>query len=143
MDAAQQTAAEAATAEANANAAVESAQNALDAFQSSMTGASDVASAEAALQSAKDALSSAQAAAKDAENNTTYNNSVSQAGAGRKAQEVKAAEEKVKSLEEKTSAANIVSRYAGVVTEVNVAAGDTTTPDTPLMIVELTEKATP
>lgn len=140
VDAAQQTAAEAATAEANANAAVESAQNALDAFQSSMTGASDVASAEAALQSAKDALSSAQAAAKDAENNTTYNNSVSKLELDAKAQEVKAAEEKVKSLEEKTSAANIVSRYAGVVTEVNVAAGDTTTPDTPLMIVELTEK---
>ena len=140
VDAAQQTAAEAATAEANANAAVESAQNALDAFQSSMTGASDVASAEAALQSAKDALSSAQAAAKDAENNTTYNDSVSKLELDAKAQEVKAAEEKVKSLEEKTSAANIVSRYAGVVTEVNVAAGDTTTPDTPLMIVELTEK---
>ena len=140
VDAAQQTAAEAATAEANANAAVESAQNALDAFQSSTTGASDVASAEAALQSAKDALSSAQAAAKDAENNTTYNNSVSKLELDAKAQEVKAAEEKVKSLEEKTSAANIVSRYAGVVTEVNVAAGDTTTPDTPLMIVELTEK---
>ena len=57
-----------------------------------------------------------------------------------KAEEVKAAEEKVESLEEKTSAANIKSRYAGVVTEVNVAAGDTTTADTPLMVVELTEK---
>ena len=140
IDAAQQAAAEAATAEANANVAVESAQNALDAFQSSITGASDVASAESALQSAKDALATAQAAATDAANTTTYNNSVSKLELDAKAQEVKAAEEKVKSLEEKTSAANIVSRYAGVVTEVNVAAGDTTTPDTPLMVVELTEK---
>lgn len=55
-------------------------------------------------------------------------------------QELQDAEAKVKALEEKTSAANIKSRYAGVVTEVNVAAGDTTTADTPLMVVELTEK---
>ena len=76
----------------------------------------------------------------DTENTNAYNDSVAQLELAAKEQEVKDAEAKVKALEEKTSAANIKSRYAGVVTEVNVAAGDTTTADTPLMVVELTEK---
>ena len=136
---AKQAATDAGVALENANAAVTSAQSALDSYQSS-AGTTDVASAEAALQSAKDALASAQASAQDAANTNTYNDSVSQLELEAKAKEVSEAEAKVKALEEKSSAANIVSRYPGVVTEINVAAGDTTTADSPLMVVELTEK---
>ena len=123
-----------------AEAAYTSAQDATASFQSSNQDATSVSAAQTALQSAKDALASAQAAATDTENTNTYNDSVAELELAAKAEEVKTAEEKVKSLEEKTSAASIKSRYAGVVTEVNVAAGDTTAADTPLMVVELTEK---
>lgn len=123
-----------------AEAAYTSAQDATTAFQSRNSNATSVSAAETALQTAKDALASAQATATDTENTNTYNESVNQLELEAKAQEVKNAEDKVKALEEKTSAASIKSRYAGVVTEVNVAAGDTTSADTPLMVVELTEK---
>lgn len=123
-----------------AEAAYTSAQDATAAFQSRNSDATSVSAAETALQTAKDALASAQATATDTENTNTYNESVNQLELEAKAQEVKDAEDKVKALEEKTSAASIKSRYAGVVTEVNVAAGDTTSADTPLMVVELTEK---
>ena len=123
-----------------AEAAYTSAQDATAAFQNSHSDATSVSAAEAALQTAKDALASAQATATDTENTNTYNESVNQLDLEAKAQEVQDAEDKVKALEEKTSAASIKSRYAGVVTEVNVAAGDTTSADTPLMVVELTEK---
>ena len=137
---ARQAASNAAIAESKAGTALTNAQNALASFQSSMTGGSDVSAAQTALQSAKDNLATLQATAKDTEDTNAYNDSVAKLDLAAKEQEVKDAEEKVKALEEKTSAANIKSRYAGVVTEVNVAAGDTTTADTPLMVVEMTEK---
>ena len=123
-----------------AEAAYTSAQDATAAFQADNQDATSVSAAQTALQSAKDNLATAQATAKDTEDTNAYNDSVAQLDLAAKEQEVKDAEEKVKALEEKTSAANIKSRYAGVVTEVNVAAGDTTTADTPLMVVEMTEK---
>lgn len=123
-----------------AESAYTSAQDATAAFQASNQNATSVSAAQTALQSAKDNLATLQATAKDTENTNAYNDSVAQLDLAAKEQEVKDAEAKVKALEEKTSAANIKSRYAGVVTEVNVAAGDTTTADTPLMVVELTEK---
>ena len=123
-----------------AESAYTSAQDATASFQSSNQDAASVSAAQSALQSAKDNLATLQATAKDTENTNAYNDSVAQLDLAAKEQEVKDAEAKVKALEEKTSAANIKSRYAGVVTEVNVAAGDTTTADTPLMVVELTEK---
>ena len=123
-----------------AEPAYTSAQDATASFQSKHQDATSVSAAQSALQSAKDNLATLQATAKDTENTNAYNDSVAQLDLAAKEQEVKDAEAKVKALEEKTSAANIKSRYAGVVTEVNVAAGDTTTADTPLMVVELTEK---
>ena len=123
-----------------AEAAYTSAQDATAAFQADNQDAISVSAAQTALQSAKDNLATAQATAKDTEDTNADNDSVAQLDLAAKEQEVKDAEEKVKALEEKTSAANIKSRYAGVVTEVNVAAGDTTTADTPLMVVEMTEK---
>ena len=123
-----------------AEAAYTSAQDATAAFQASNQNATSVSAAQTALQSAKDNLATLQATAKDTEDTNAYNDSVAQLDLAAKEQEVKDAEAKVKALEEKTSAASIKSRYAGVVTEVNVAAGDTTTADTPLMVVELTEK---
>lgn len=123
-----------------AEAAYTSAQDATAAFQADNQDATSVSAAQTALQSAKDNLANAQATAKDTEDTNAYNDSVAQLDLAAKEQEVKDAEAKVKALEEKTSAANIKSRYAGVVTEVNVAAGDTTTADTPLMVVEMTEK---
>lgn len=138
--AADQTASDAANELASAEPKLNSAKSALDSFTSSHSDAKTVSAAESDLQTAKDALAAAQATATDTENTNTYNESVNQLELEAKAQEVKDAEDKVKALEEKTSAASIKSRYAGVVTEVNVAAGDTTSADTPLMVVELTEK---
>ena len=138
--AADQTASDAANELASAEPKLNSAKSALDSFTSSHSDATSVSAAETALQTAKDALAAAQATATDTENTNSYNESVNQLELEAKAQEVKNAEDKVKALEEKTSAASIKSRYAGVVTEVNVAAGDTTSADTPLMVVELTEK---
>lgn len=138
--AADQTASDAANELASAEPKLNSAKSALDSFTSSHSDATSVSAAETALQTAKDTLASAQATATDTENTNTYNESVNQLELEAKAQEVKNAEDKVKALEEKTSAASIKSRYAGVVTEVNVAAGDSTSADTPLMVVELTEK---
>ena len=123
-----------------AEAAYTSAQDATAAFQASNQNATSVSAAQTALQTAKDNMATLQATAKDTEDTNAYNDSVAKLDLAAKEQEVKDAEEKVKALEEKTSAANIKSRYAGVVTEVNVAAGDTTTADTPLMVVEMTEK---
>ena len=137
---AQQNVLNATYAASQAEAAYTSAQDATAAFQASNQNATSVSAAQTALQSAKDNLATLQATAKDTENTNAYNDSVAQLDLAAKEQEVKDAEAKVKALEEKTSAANIKSRYAGVVTEVNVAAGDTTTADTPLMVVELTEK---
>lgn len=137
---AKQAASDAEISASKADAAYSNAQNATASFQSSNQDATSVSAAQTALQSAKDNLATLQATEKDTEDTNSYNDSVAKLDLEAKAEEVKAAEEKVKALEEKTSAANIKSRYAGVVTEVNVAAGDTTTADTPLMVVEMTEK---
>lgn len=137
---AQQNVLNATYAASQAESAYTSAQDATAAFQASNQNATSVSAAQTALQSAKDNLATLQATAKDTEDTNAYNDSVAQLDLAAKEQEVKDAEAKVKALEEKTSAASIKSRYAGVVTEVNVAAGDTTTADTPLMVVELTEK---
>lgn len=137
---AKQAASDAEISASKANAALTSAQSALDDFKANYTGLASASDAQAALQTAKNSLATLQATAKDTEDTNAYNDSVAKLDLAAKEQEVKDAEEKVKALEEKTSAANIKSRYAGVVTEVNVAAGDTTTADTPLMVVEMTEK---
>lgn len=137
---AKQAASDAEISASKADAAYSNAQNATADFQSKHQDATSVSAAQTALQGAKDNLATQQATAKDTEDTNAYNDSVAKLDLDAKAEEVKAAEEKVKALEEKTSAANIKSRYAGVVTEVNVAAGDTTTADTPLMVVEMTEK---
>ena len=137
---AQQNVLNATYAASQAESAYTSAQDATAAFQASNQNATSVSAAPTALQRATDNLATLQAPPKDTDNTLAYNDSVAQLDLAAKEQEVKDAEAKVKALEEKTSAANIKSRYAGVVTEVNVAAGDTTTADTPLMVVELTEK---
>ena len=109
-------------------------------YQASYTGATSVESAKSALQSAQDALASLEGTNADQEETEQYEEAVADLDTKAKAEELKRAEETVKELEEKTSAAKIVSRYAGVVKEINVAAGDTTSAETPLMVVELTEK---
>lgn len=131
--------ANAAAAVAETSAAVTSASNALSQFQSANSALS-VDSAEAALKSAKEALSAAEAAAADEAVQEAYDEAVAALDKADLEKRLKEAEEKVKNLEEKTAAAEIVSRYGGVVTEVNIAAGDTTVADEPLMVVELTEK---
>jgi multidrug efflux pump subunit AcrA (membrane-fusion protein) len=85
-------------------------------------------------------VTNAEAAATDAAAQKAYDDAVAELDMAAKEEALKQAEEKVKSLEEKSAASKIVSRYGGVVTEVNIAAGDTTTVDEPLMVVELTEK---
>jgi multidrug resistance efflux pump len=135
------------TEQINAQAAVTSAQNALTAaqtatsqYQSSYTGPTSADSAEDALQAAKDALTNMEATAADTQEQKNYDDTTALLDLKAKEEEVQKALEKVQELESKTAAAKIVSRYAGVVKEVNVAAGDTTSGDTPLMVVELTEK---
>ena len=131
---------EAEAAETSAQTALEAANNALNQFQTENANAMTVAAAEDALEAARNALSTAEATAADTEAQQTYDDAVAKLDLEAKAQEVAAAEEKVRQLEEKTAAAKIVSRYAGVVQTINVAAGDTTSAETPLMVVELTEK---
>lgn len=139
LSSAQQSAAAAASAVQEANSALTTANNALTQFQTS-SGGTSVDAAEAALTAAQDALASAEAAAKDQQEQEAYDEAVAKLDQADLERRLKEAEETVKKLEEKTAAAEIVSRYGGVVKEVNVAAGDTTTADTPLMVVELTEK---
>lgn len=127
-------------AESNAQAEYSFAQAATQQYQASYTGATSVESAKSALQSAQDALASLEGTNADQEETEQYEEAVADLDTKAKAEELKRAEETVKELEEKTSAAKIVSRYAGVVKEINVAAGDTTSAETPLMVVELTEK---
>ena len=113
---AQQNVLNATYAASQAESAYTSAQDATAAFQASNQNATSVSAAQTALQSAKDNLATLQATAKDTENTNAYNDSVAQLDLAAKEQEVKDAEAKVKALEEKTSAASIKSRYAGVVT---------------------------
>ena len=122
-----------------ANNALTAAQNAMEQYTSAYTG-SNVESAKTALQSARDALASQQGTAADTAEQKTYDDSVADLETKAKAEELKQAEEKIKELEEKTAKSDVVSRYDGLVKEVNVAAGDKTEADTPLVVVELTEK---
>ena len=140
LEDAKQALVDATTAESQASSAYTSAQDALAQFQTENANAMTVAAAEDALEAARNALSTAEATAADTEAQQTYDDAVAKLDLEAKAQEVAAAEEKVRQLEEKTAAAKIVSRYAGVVQTINVAAGDTTSAETPLMVVELTEK---
>lgn len=135
------------TAQINAQAAVDAAQNALTAaqtatakFQTDNAGAMTTEAAEAALKAAKDALSAAQAAAADEKVQQEYDDAVAALDQADLEKRLKEAEEKVKTLEEKAAASEVVARFGGVVTEVNVAAGDNTTPEDALMVVEMTEK---
>ncbi len=125
---------------ASAQTALEQANNALSQFQSENTSVTSVDAAESALQAAKEALATAEATAADNEAQETYESEITEKEVEAKAQEVADALETVEALEAKTAASKIVSRYAGVVRSVNVAAGDTTSAETPLMVVELTEK---
>lgn len=135
------------TAQINAQAAVDAAQNALTAaqtatakFQTDNAGAMTTEAAEAALKAAKDALSAAQAAAADEKVQQEYDDAVAALDQADLEKRLKEAEEKVKTLEEKAAASEVAARFGGVVTEVNVAAGDNTTPEEALMVVEMTEK---
>lgn len=131
--------ADATTAVSNASAALNSAQNALSQFQSSNS-AMSVESAEATLKAAKEALSNAQAAAADEKLQQAYDDAIAALDKADLEKRLKEAEERVKTLEENTAAADVVARYGGVVTEISIAAGDTTVADNPLMVVELTDK---
>ncbi len=131
----------------NAQSALTTAQNTLSAaqaataqFQSENSDVMSVSSAEAVLKSAQDALSSAKAAAADEAVQEGYDSAVAALDQADLERRLKEAEETVTALEESAAAAEIISRYGGVVREVNVAAGDTTSAEMNLMVVELTEK---
>lgn len=135
------------TAQIDAQAALTQANNALTAAQnetaqytSSYTGPTSVDSAKSALQSAQDSLASLQGTAADTAEQKKYDDSVSKLDADAKEKELQEAREKVEQLEKKAAKSDVVSRYDGLVKAVNVAAGDKTEADTPLVIVELTEK---
>lgn len=138
---------EAKTAKINADAAVTaannayaSAQTATSQYTSSYTGQTSVDAAKTALQSARDALASQQGTAADTSEQKSYDDSVAKLEAEAKKEELERAKEKVETLEKKAAKSNVVSRYDGLVKEVNVAAGDKTEADSPLVVIELTEK---
>lgn len=139
LSGAQQSAASAAAAVQEATSALTTANNALTQYQSTSDGTS-VEAAQAALTAAQDALASAEAAAKDQQAQEAYDEALAKLDQADLERRLKEAEDKVKKLQEKAAAAEIISRYGGVVKEVNVAAGDTTSAEANLMVVELTEK---
>lgn len=139
LSGAQQSAASAAAAVQEATSALTTANNALTQYQSTSGGIS-VETAQAALTAAQDALASAEAAAKDQQAQEAYDEALAKLDQADLERRLKEAEDKVKKLQEKAAAAEIISRYGGVVKEVNVAAGDTTSAEANLMVVELTEK---
>ena len=124
----------------DAQTALTKAQDALSKYQEDNSDVMSVSAAQDMLKSAQDALKAAEASAADAAEQQSYEDEVAKKDLEAKEAEVKRAEEKIKTLEENASAVKIVSRYAGVVKEVNIAAGDTTTPEEALIVVELTEK---
>lgn len=136
---AQATAASAAAAVTTASASLTEANNALSQFQSSYTGMT-VSAAQTALDTAEAALANAEATAADTAQQEAYDDAVAALDLADLERRLGEAEEAVKRLEEKTAAIEIVSNHPGVVAEVQVAAGDKTTPDTPLVTVEMTEK---
>mgnify|MGYP002857829629 CR=1 FL=1 len=138
--AAQQAADSAGVSLSNAQSAVESASTALSNFQSENPAGMSVEAAQAALDAAQNALSTMEATNLDLIAQQSYEDSLAQIDLDAKAQEVSDAQEKVRLLEEKAGAEQIVSRYPGTVQTINIAAGDTTEPDQVLMVVELTER---
>ena len=124
----------------DAQAVLSKAQDNLSSYQEDNSDVMSVSAAQDMLKSAQDALEAAEASAKDTEAQQTYEDELAKKDLKAKEEELKRAEEKIEKLEENASAVKIVSRYSGVVKEINIAAGDTTTPDEPLIVVELTEK---
>lgn len=139
LTAAQGTAATAAADVTAASSALTEANSALSRFQSSYTGPT-VSAAETALAAAKSALATAEATAADTAAEKTYTDAVEALDLADLERRLGEAEDEVKRLEEKTAAIEIVSNHAGIIAEVNVAAGDSTTPDTSLVVVDMTEK---
>ena len=137
---AQESAGYASQAVSAAQADLESANTALSQYQAEHTGAGTVDSAEAALRAAREALASTEAASADAQAQQDYDAALGKMDLEAKEKEIAAAQTRVEELERKSGAAKIVSRYAGTVQSVNVSAGDTTSAETPLMVVELTEQ---
>lgn len=123
-----------------ANNALTAAQNATTQYQNSYTGPTSVDSAKSALQSAKDSLASMQGTAADTAEQNSYDDAVNKLELKAQEADLQEAKEKVEALEKKAAKSDVVSRYDGLVKEVNVAAGDKTEADTPLVVVELTEK---
>ena len=99
-----------------------------------------VETAQSALTTAENALADLEAKAADDAAQKQHDDEVAQMDRDAKAKELADAQAKVADLEEKAAAAKIISRYDGVVQTVNVAAGDTTSAESPLMVVELTEQ---
>ena len=124
---------------AAAQAALESAQTALSQFESSSSSMS-VSAAQSSLDAANAALASAEAAAEDTAAQQIYDDTLAQIDLEAKAQEVADAQALVDTLESKAAAVQVVSLYNGTIQSVNIAAGDTTEPDSVLVVVELTEK---
>ena len=125
---------------ADAQSEIENANTALNQFQNEHPNGKTVAAAEAALRSAKQALASAEAAMQDAAAAKSYESNVAQIEIGAMEQKLEDAREKVAALEEQAGEAKIASTYSGIVQSVNVAAGDKTTPDMPLIVIELIDQ---
>ena len=123
----------------NAQAYVDSTTAAKDDYMNSHP-AKSVETAQSALTTAENALADLEAKAADDAAQKQHDDEVAQMDRDAKAKELADAQAKVADLEEKAAAAKIISRYDGVVQTVNVAAGDTTSAESPLMVVELTEQ---
>ena len=123
----------------NAQAYVDSTTAAKDDYMNSHP-AKSVETAQSALTTAENALADLEAKAADDAAQKQHDDEVAQMDRDAKAKELADAQAKVADLEEKAAAAKIISRYDGVVQTVNVAAGDTSSAESPLMVVELTEQ---
>ncbi len=117
----------------------QSTKDAKDQYMSSHP-AKSVEAAQSALTTAENTLADLEAKAQDDAAQKQHDDEVAQMDLDAKAKELADAQTKVQDLEDKAAAVKIVSRYNGVVQTVNIAAGDTTSADTPLMVVELTEQ---
>ena len=136
---ARQAAADADVAVTNAQAYVDTTTAAKTDYMNSHP-AKSVEAAQSALTTAENTLADLEAKAKDDAAQKQHDDEVAQMDLDAKAKELADAQTKVQDLEDKAAAVKIVSRYNGVVQTVNIAAGDTTSADTPLMVVELTEQ---
>ena len=138
-DSAQSAADSAKSAASTAESYWQSTKDAKDQYMSSHP-AKSVEAAQSALTTAENTLADLEAKAKDDAAQKQHDDEVAQMDLDAKAKELADAQTKVQDLEDKAAAVKIVSRYNGVVQTVNIAAGDTTSADTPLMVVELTEQ---